>query len=268
MTRRRLLTAGAGVGAALGASALGLAGGAPAAAHGSLITRDQIGGIPTHYQNLSTGAIGARQSFSYQQNLYTKLEQWLSWYYVNTPIPFRWSPGGQICLNGVHVDKPGMHQYGRAADLSQITMYHQDYGINFDAFNGRYNWWRYNWQMVEYRNRYWGVVAGLNIYFKYVLHYEYNAEHHNHVHVDNEASDGTLSTFSTGSTSQVKMVQAVCNYIYGMGTSIDGDFGDQSEAHSNTVLSWTGMGGRITTSQAHWHRFCLAAMHSGHGLPV
>jgi hypothetical protein len=268
MTRRRLLTVGAGVGAALGASALGLTGAAPAAAHGSLITANEIGGIALAYQNLNTGAIGGQQSFEFQPNLYNRLEEWLSFYYVNTPGSFRWNSASVIAINGTHVHTGGMHDYARAIDISEIRMYHADYGVNFDAFNGRHNWWGSSWQMVEYRNRYWATVAGLNKYFKYVLHYNYNAAHDNHVHVDNEASNGTYSTFSTGSKSQVKMVQSVCNYIYGMGTAIDGGWGPQTNGHSSTVLSWTGMGGSITTSQAHWHRFCVAAMHSGHGLPV
>src|SRR5688572_33152104 len=99
----------------------------------------------------------------------------------------------EICnvrTNGTHVDNgSGMHPYGRAADISQITLWHASLGFYFDAFNGRYNWWRNTGVMAEYRRRYWAVVAGLNIYFKYVLHYNYNSNHHNHVHVDNEASN-------------------------------------------------------------------------------
>jgi hypothetical protein len=266
LSRRRVLRTGAvaSVGA-LGASGLLLR--APeAAAHGSLWPFNHIWNVPTHYQNLADGSVTGQMTFQYQPNLYNKLTEWFQFYYWNTPQTFQLP--GQILLNGTHVDKPGMHQYGRAADISGINLWHGAYQFTFDAFNGRYDWWRNNGQMVEYRRRYWAVVAGMNIYFKWVIHYHHDSEHHSHVHVDNEASDGIYSTFSTSSKSQVRMVQAVCNYIYGMGTSIDGGWGTQTDSHSRTVLGWTGWGGGIRDSQAHWHRFCRAGQRSGHNLPI
>ena len=63
-------------------------------------------------------------------------------------------------------------------------------------------------------------------------------------------------------------MQAAGNYIWGLGTSVDGDCGPQTDSHSRTVLSWTGRTGGILDSQQHWHRFTWAAMRSGHGLPI
>jgi hypothetical protein len=141
-------------------------------------------------------------------------------------------------------------------------------GFYFDAFNGRYNWWRNSPVMAEYRRRYWAVVAGLTIYFRHVLHYHDNDIHHNHVHVDNTHTNGTYSQFTTTSTTQVKVVQSVCNYIFGLGTSVDGSFGPQTDGHSRTVLSWTGWSGGSRDSQAHWHRFLRAGQRAGHGLAI
>lgn len=268
ISRRSVLKTGAGVGAAvaLGGAGMLLGSARPAGAHGTLYPNSEIGGIPTYYQDLTNGSSWA-QTFSYQQNLYDKLEEWLVFYYRNTPSTYLWP--GKIYLNGTHVDNgSGMHPYGRAADISQIDMYNSGAGFTFDAFNGRYNVWRNSPYMAEYRRRYWATVCGLNIYCKYVLHYAYNSIHHNHVHVDNEASNGSYSTFTTGSRSQVLAVQAACNYIWGLGTAVDGGWGPQTDGHSRTVLGWAGRSGGITDSQANWHRFCWAAMRAGHALPI
>jgi hypothetical protein len=270
VSRRRLLKTGAAVGiGALGASKLVLTA-APAAAHGTVVRHSEIWNVLTYRQNLNTGGITGPESFEYQPALYQKLEEWFQFYYWNTPGHYQLGNGGaQICLNGTHGhEDSGMHAYARAMDISQITLWYAPGGFYFDAFNGRYNWWRNTGVMAEYRRRYWAVVAGLTIYFRHVLHYHDNTIHHNHVHVDNTYSNGTYSQFTTSSTTQVKVVQSVCNYIYGMGTSIDGSFGSQTDSHSRTVLSWTGWGGGIRDSQAHWHRFLRAGQRSGHGLPI
>ena len=64
------------------------------------------------------------------------------------------------------------------------------------------------------------------------------------------------------------MVQAVCNYLFGLGTAIDGGLGPQTDSHSRNVLAQTGMGGGLLDSRAHWHKFCWAGMRQGHGLSV
>jgi hypothetical protein len=271
VSRRSLLRTGAVAGiAALGASKLVLTA-SPAAGHGTVEWHSEIWNVLTYNQDLNNGAISGPRSYEYQPALYQKLEEWFQFYYWNTPGHYQLGSGGgaQICLNGTHVhEDSGMHSYGRAADISQITLWHAASGFYFDAFNGRYNWWRNSPVMAEYRRRYWAVVAGLTIHFRHVLHYHDNTIHHNHVHVDNTYSNGTYSQFTTGSTTQVKVVQSVCNYIFGLGTSIDGSFGPQTDGHSRTVLSLTGWGGGIRDSQAHWHRFLRAGQRAGHGLPI
>ncbi len=56
------------------------------------------------------------------------------------------------------------------------------------------------------RRRYWAAAASLHYYFRDTLTYRFNAEHHSHIHVDNGQSgtDKLLTTFSTGSGTQVQ----------------------------------------------------------------
>jgi hypothetical protein len=266
LSRRRLLRAGAGVGAlALGGAALLT--GTPAQAHGTLMSASEIANSPTYYQDLDTGQTALTPTtFQYQPNLYAKLEEWLQDYFLHTPWSFQ-APV-YVLLAGTHVDTgSGMHPYGRAADIGGITMYNAVYGTRFEPLNGKWHMWRNDpVHMEEIRRWYWGGVCLLNKYFKWVLHYHFNDIHHNHIHVDNEQSDGTYSTFSTGSRSQVQTVQAACNYIYGMGTAIDGVWGPQTQSHSSTVLYYSGWSGSITSSQNHWHRFLWTAFRAGYGL--
>jgi hypothetical protein len=265
LSRRRVLRTGAGLGAAvLGGPALALAGGRSASAHGTLHWHNQIAGFPLHYENLDTGVIGGQQSFGFEPVTYNWLRMWMEYYYLNTPGNF--VRPGRIHTNGAHVDESvGMHPLGRAMDISGIMMTNASTGAPFYAFNGRHDTWWNSPIMPEIRRNYWGTVASLNIFFKYVLHYHSNSIHVNHVHADNQASYNTYSSWG-GSTQQIKFVQAVCNYIYGLGTVIDGSYGNTTRAHASTVLAHSGMPGTIETSQAHWHRFCWAGFRRGYNL--
>ena len=265
MSRRGVLRAGAGAGAAvLGASAL-LIPTSSASAHGSLISRADINGIPLYYQDLNTGNVSPT-SFLFDPTVYSMLGTWLNFYYLNTPVPYRW-PGAIYC-NGTHVDKGGMHQYGRAMDISAIMMTHLSWGW-FDAFNARWDQWGSGPHAAEYQRRYWATVAGMSMHFRHTLHWaDPDTEHNNHAHVDNAVSGGGLSNFTTSSTTQVRMVQAVCRYIFGLGTSVDGSFGSQTDSHSRAVIAASGWGGGIRDSQQNWHRFCWAGQRAGHGMPI
>ncbi len=267
LSRRRLLRAGAGAGAlALGGAALLT--GTPAQAHGTLISASEIANSPTYRINLNTGQTTTTPTtFDYQPNFYAKLEEWLQDYFLHTPWSFQ-APV-YVFLTGTHNDgeTTGMHPLGRAADIGGIQMYNAVYGTRFEPLNGRWHMWRNDpVHMDEIRRWYWGGICLLHKYFNYVLHYKYNSIHETHIHVDNQASDGTYSTFSTGTRSQVLTVQAACNYIYGMGTTIDGVWRAQTDSHASTVLYYSGWGGSITSSQSHWHRFLWTAFRAGYGL--
>jgi len=263
ISRRTALRIGAGIAAAGATGAAALLLPSIVEAHGTLTTQSQIAGIPTYYDNNASPT-----SFSYNPDFYNMLQQWWGFYYQNTPATYV-NPS-LIRLLGVHVDgdPSSMHEYGRAADFYKVEMTYAPGGFQFVSFWADHGAWQNDPQANTYRLRYWGAVASLNYHFKYVLHYHYNAEHDNHVHVDNQASGTGLSNFTTDSTSQVKFVQACCNYIFGLGTVIDGDFGPHSLADSDRVIAMAGGSGHITSSQQNWQLFCWAAMRVGHGLAI
>ncbi|GIH03880.1 hypothetical protein Rhe02_19470 [Rhizocola hellebori] len=249
LSRRGLLALGAaaGAGLALGAQAT------PALAHDT-VTHSEIWNQPTYVEDLNTGS-HTRTSFAYNAAFYTQLENWLMDWYGYTPT--NWIEPIEIWSNGVHVDKPGMHQYGRAIDISRMRPKNYNDGNVFNGFIGRYDVWRsYTGStLTTARKRYWGTVASLNKYFGVVLTYAYNSEHYNHVHADNSEAN----TFNR-STSQVLMVQAVCNYIWGYSTTIDGVWGSQSDTNSRNALARFGRTGGLTTSTANWHAFCMVSL--------
>ncbi|MEU8226272.1 twin-arginine translocation signal domain-containing protein [Kribbella sp. NPDC048915] len=251
---RRTLLKGIGAGAGLAVGGTMLIPGT-AQAHNT-VPQYTIWGEPTYYQ-------GTRTSFHYNAGFHTQLANWLSFYFSRTPITWQWPL--QLHLLGVHVDKPGMHQYGRAIDFERIVFTNGTTGGRFNGFDCRYNEWKSKTgsALEVVRREYWAGVAGLNYHFKYVLHYLYNSEHHNHVHVDNEASGSGLSTFTTGTTSQVKFVQAALNYIWKIPTGIDGVWGPETDGNSAKVLQRVNYGGKLTTSQNHWLTFCRVSLLQG-----
>ncbi len=158
-----------------------------------------------------------------------------------------------------------MHNFGRAFDLTRL--YATNAGVLTKVFNGRYDQWRSSTgsTLTTTRKRYWATAASLHYHFKYVLTYVYNTAHWNHIHFDNQVSGSGNSTFSTGSTSQVKHVQACCTYIWGYPTTIDGIWGPQTAGNSSKALARIGRSGAITSSQTNWLEFNKATLRFGSG---
>jgi hypothetical protein len=254
LSRRGLLATGAAAGVSL---ALGLPA-ATAYAH-DVVTQSEIWGQPTYYEDLNTGT-ATLHSFDYNSTFYGQLEVWLSQWYPATPS--NWVTPIQIWSNGVHVDKPGMHMYGRAMDISRMLVRNSSNGGTITAFLGRYDIWKGygSSALASTRKLYWATVASLNAHFGVVLTYLYNTDHHNHVHADNSEP----KTFNK-STSQVLMVQAVCTYIWGYSTSMDGVWGPQTDTNSRKVLQRIGFSGGLTTSNSNWVNFCNYSLCQGNG---
>jgi hypothetical protein len=246
MSRRSILAAGVA-----GSAAVLLGTGHASAA--SLVSHNEINSQPTFYE-----VNGAATSFRYEPGFYSRLETWhVHW---RNWTPAHWTAPHKIYSYGAYVDKPGMHGEGRAFDLARMLITNRDTGAMFTAFNGRYDQWRNltGDALRTARIRYWGTMASLHYHFRHVISYLDNAEHHNHAHIDNAVSGSGDSSFNTGSATQTYFVQAACQYIWGLSTGIDGDWGPETQRNSSTALARAGSDGVITT-QSRWLTFCKAS---------
>jgi hypothetical protein len=223
----------------------------------TLVSHNEIGNQPTYYHNLETDAI-TPSSFSYDPTFYGRVETWFAFWRANTPA--HWTAPHRICLNGVYVNKAGAHGEGRAMDLGRLDFTNTQTGQLTRGFDGRHNVWQSQTggTLTNTRKLYWGTVASLIYHFRDVLHYAYNADHDNHAHADNSISGTGNSNLVTSSVAQTTFVQSALTYIWGYGTSVDGNWGPQTDGNSRNALSRIGVSGALTTSQANWLAFCRA----------
>lgn len=269
ISRRRTLGLGvAAVAGGIGAAALGAlpavgsdSGENDAQAYcvdSSTLTRHTaIGGATLIYE-----PTGDARTDLFNEAFFQRLYNWRIFYYNNNP----WSLLSSVWNYGAYANRPGSwHCAGRALDITR------GYGTNIGntlQFLARYDIWSgYTGSTrVLYSRRYWAAAASLHYYFRDTLTYRFNADHHNHIHVDNGQSGTSLTTFSTSSGTQVQSVQAMLSYVWGYSErnttwddSVDGN-------RAAAVLSRIGYGGRITSGQNYWLAFLQGTVRKGTGL--
>jgi hypothetical protein len=260
ISRRRALGV-LGGGVVLGSTGA-LLPGTPAMAHGEIESFPGVGGEPTVYE-----VSGNLSSFGYRPSFHQRMGDWLQFWFDNTPAFFR--RPARIWTFGVHTDsRPSeAHNAGRGFDLTRIYATGND-GDRHRRFFGRFDLWRDNppAELADIRRHYWATAASLHHHFRNVLTYAYDADHHNHIHIDNLVSEMGPSHFDTGSRAQVVNVQACCRFIWGKNTDVDGVWGPQTNQHSHEVLVRIGEGGFLTGPQEKWLRFNRASCRQGYGL--
>jgi hypothetical protein len=111
------------------------------------------------------------------------------------------------------------------------------------------------------RTFYHAVDAVIRRHFGTVLDYHYNADHHDHFHLD----DGTSVDFQTSSLSRVKFLQGALTYIHGLPLGIDGAYGPQTKQAVATVLNTLGMAGELEDPSI-WKAFLLKTAEKGFGV--
>jgi hypothetical protein len=209
---------------------------------------DAIDGTPIKYgspENYVRKTIKAERSF------YAKLVDWIrtlrtfsGTYGPTTLRELRWI--GHV---GAYVCKDGCHGRGRAFDINRI----QWIGEAVDMYSGDHAS-----SDRTRRRRYLAVDACCRRYFKYTLDGWYNAQHANHIHVD----DHTVPILDRGSVSDTGFVQAVCNNFNGAGLKVDGVWGTATqEAFQELNRTW-GYGGcdpfSSEVAYAEWCNFVMA----------
>lgn len=80
-------------------------------------------------------------------------------------------------------------------------------------------------------------------HFGTVLNYLYNADHHDHLHVD----DGSEVGFVRSSTSRVFFVQAALTHVLDVPVGVDGVYGPETDRGIRTAFARLGLSGDINT---------------------
>ncbi len=125
--------------------------------------------------------------------------------------------------------KSGYHGSARALDLSQIRYTDGSY-IDTNAS------WRGATADIR---RYVGLAAQCRTVVGTVLTAWYNAQHQNHIHIDNGTG---FVPIRTSARSDTLLIQAACRYLNGESLTIDGAWGAATESAYSRLLARLRMG--------------------------
>ena len=207
-------------------------------ADGAFIRTDELDGVPLFF---ARGVPARRQPFSIEPGFHKVLLRTLATVRARAPQSF--GELTRITCAGVLVAKPGFHGLGRAFDHDAWEFEHvRIRPIARDHVS----------PSRAKRQRYWALAALMRSRSAFVLHGHFNAAHEDHIHQDN----GGPRPFTTGSEATVKLVQAVCNHIYGASLAIDGAFGSKSQAAVTAAMQRVNLAGDIS-DPAQFKRFLL-----------
>lgn len=216
----------------------------------ALVEWDRLGGVPVHYARDRTPSLrnpGTQRSFRSTPSFKSKVDDMFAELWEHCGL----GEASIIVSAGALVVKPGMHGAGRAFDLD---------GIIWRATDEQPEREFYCIDFATDAPFYWGVGGILNRHMRYVLHAAYNANHHDHYHID----DTHAPDFSRGSPSGVKYLQAAITHVHGIPIVIDGKAGPQTNGAVRTVLDRLGIDGDIDDREV-WAAFNLATARVGMG---
>ena len=213
-------------------------------------TFSAIDGTPIKYG--SPGSYSQRDVKT-EKSFYNSLVDWVAMlryfsgaYGGSATNDLRW-----IGHAGAYVCKPGCHGRGKAIDLNRI----QWNGVAVDMYAGDHSA-----PNRVVRRRYIAVDACCRRFFKYTLDGWYNAQHQNHIHIDNH----TAPVMSKTSTSDTGFVQAVCNNFNGASVPIDGQWGPATQSAWQDLNNAWGYGGCDPfTSEVAYTEWCNFVMAHG-----
>lgn len=260
LSRRRLLGLGAGLAVAAGTAGCGSGSdlgidrgqGATCVPRSALDSHASLAGLPLVYEPDQR-----RRSFRFDAAFFARLEDWAGGLADVLPAAPRglttygsWTDGGTAC--------DSWHHAGRAVDLARVRL------ADGTEVSCRYDRWRSleGARLDEARSRYWALAAGLHARFAYVLTYLYDAQHANHVHVDNGRSGDGDPTFSTRSAVQVQAVQAVCTYLWAEPVELTGRWDAATQRAAGRVLGGLGLDSSLRASGS-WTGLMTASVARG-----
>lgn len=206
----------------------------------ALMTVGALDGVPLFF---ARGVDPRPQSFPIEPGFHRVLVQTVRTVRARAPRAF--GRLERITTAGAFVNKPGFHGLGRAFDHD---------AWKFEHVNIRPIARDHVAPELAKRQRYWALAALVRSRSAFVLHGHFDAAHQDHIHQDN----GGPRPFTTGSEATVKLVQAVCNHIFGHlpKLEIDGAFGPKSQAAARDAMQRVDLAGDIT-DPGQWKRFLL-----------
>ena len=149
-----------------------------------------------------------------------------------------------IASAGIFNDRPpSLHAKGRACDWDMVTFAQVTVSpLGHDHAD----------QSAATRARYWALASLIRSCSAFVLHAEFNADHEDHIHQD----DGGRFAFDPGSGTTVKLVQSLCNEVYGLTPRlvVDGSFGQLSRTALRAAMDAVHVDGDVTDAGT-WRRF-------------
>ena len=179
-------------------------------ARSSLPRYDRLAGLPLVYE------VNRRRSeFAIDEGFAGQLEAWLTdlreltgWSLRQVRTYGTWTNGGTDCSS--------WHNAGRAFDLARLR---REDGTDVSC---RYDLWRdtSGGELSAARGP-TGPWPPAHQHFAYVLTYLYNAQHHNHIHLDNGRS-GSSRPPSAAGPAQVQAVQGILTHLWDAPVEVTG----------------------------------------------
>ena len=148
-----------------------------------------------------------------------------------------------IATAGAYVNKPGYHGMGRAFDLDIVR---------WDGTACRPLSWHHQSRSLARRRRYIAVDALARRWFKYVLDAWYNADHRDHIHLDD---GGGALIFNRGYRSDTVFIQRTANEMMNANLVIDGLYGPLTDAAFHRMKNKVDVPHRVANNPRIYRRF-------------
>lgn len=207
----------------------------------SLSSFSTLGGAPLRYE-----ITGTSQAFRADPRFIERLEEWAAeWVSVSGLGPLR-----EVSTYGAFVDRcDSWHAAGRAFDFAEVV--HEGGRVSC-----RYDLWGED--PAELRG-YWRLAASVASRFTYTLTYRFNAQHHNHIHIDNGVNGYGSASFRERSRTQVDLVQGVLRHVFSRDVAATSRYDERTRSAVRSVQREWGIGAPLADPDG-WRDFLTAAV--------
>lgn len=184
---------------------------------------ESLAGVPVRYDRppvADYGSEGVARKFHCQPALNQTLDTMFQEIFAKTPASF--GAPSVILSAGAYVNKQGQHGFGKAFDLDGIRWAERIF---------------VTLQHPRDKVLYLGVQALCHKYFGVVLGYNYNAAHHDHLHLDIGRSVRFRQTKSV-----TYFLQEALNSFFDQSLVVDGEYGGDTDQALGQARRSIGLG--------------------------